>query len=69
LIPNLPLFNLRFNKDGNFCDFKTRKTELENDQFASITDGPQPLGDFFTIDLSGGYTTKEKVTVKVYFRM
>ena len=42
---------------------------FENDRFASITDGPQPLGDFLTIDLSGGYTTKGKVPVRVYFRM
>lgn len=42
---------------------------FENDRFASITDGPQPLGDFLTIDLSGGYTTKGKVPVRVYLKI
>jgi iron complex outermembrane receptor protein len=42
---------------------------FENDRFAAIADGPQPLGDFLTIDLSGGYTTKGKVPVRIYFKM
>ncbi|MCX6326889.1 MAG: TonB-dependent receptor [Bacteroidia bacterium] len=42
---------------------------FENDRFASVTDGPQPLGDFLTIDLSGGYTTKGQVPVRLYIKM
>jgi len=43
-------------------------SSFENDRFASITDGPQPLGDFFTIDYSEGYTTKGKIPVRIYLR-
>ena len=41
---------------------------FENDRFASVADGSQPLGDFVTVDLSGGYTTKGKVPVRVYLK-
>lgn len=41
---------------------------FENDRFANPDDGPQPLGDFFTIDFSGGYTTKGRVPVRIYVR-
>jgi len=59
--------------------FKKKKTDLnllgkyiskfENDRFAAPADGPQPLGDFFTADITGGYTTKGKIPVKVYFKV
>ena len=42
---------------------------FENDRFAAVSDGPKPLGDFLTVDLSGGYTTKGKVPVRVYFKI
>lgn len=42
---------------------------FENDRFASLTDGPQPLGNFLTADLSGGYTTRSNLPVRIYFRM
>jgi len=42
---------------------------FKNERFAPVTAGPQPLGDFFTIDLTGGYTTSWKFPVKFYFRV
>ena len=39
---------------------------FENNRFA--TDGPHPLGDFITIDLSEGYTTKGRVPVRIYIK-
>lgn len=42
---------------------------FENDRFASLTAGPQPLGDFFTVDLLGGYTIKSKIPIRVYFKI
>jgi len=41
---------------------------FENDRFANPDDGNQPLGDFFSIDLSEGYTTKGRVPVRIYVR-
>ncbi|HBE41639.1 MAG TPA: hypothetical protein DDW27_10635, partial [Bacteroidales bacterium] len=41
---------------------------FENDRFVSVADGPQPLGDFFVLDLNGGYTTKWKTPVRFYLR-
>ncbi len=32
-------------------------------------DGPQPLGDFFTADLNGGYTSNWKIPVRFYIRV
>lgn len=42
---------------------------FENDRFASIAIGPQPLGDFLTADLNVAYTTGDRVPVKFYIRM
>ena len=42
---------------------------FENDRFVSAADGPQPLGDFFTADLNGGYTTNWKIPVRFYIRV
>jgi outer membrane receptor protein involved in Fe transport len=42
---------------------------FENIRFASKAAGPQPLGNFFTIDLTGGYTTHGRVPVNFYFRV
>ena len=33
-------------------------SKFENDRFAVPTDGPQPLGDYGTIDITAGYTLK-----------
>jgi iron complex outermembrane receptor protein len=44
-------------------------SKFENDRFAVPADGPQPLGDFFTADITGGYTTKGKIPVRVYFKV
>lgn len=44
-------------------------SEFENDRFANPLDGPQPLGDFFTADITGGYTTTGKIPVRFYFRI
>jgi outer membrane receptor protein involved in Fe transport len=42
---------------------------FENERFAPITEGPQPLGDFFVVDIKGGYTIKGRVPVNLYFRI
>ncbi|MBW6500537.1 MAG: TonB-dependent receptor plug domain-containing protein [Bacteroidales bacterium] len=42
---------------------------FENDRFVPAYHGPQPLGDFFVADINGGYTTKGKVPVRLYFRV
>lgn len=44
-------------------------SKFENDRFAVPADGPQPLGDFFTADLTGGYTIKGKIPTRVYFKV
>ncbi len=42
---------------------------FENARFASKTAGPQPLGDFFTVDLNGGYTFGTKMPLRLYVRV
>ncbi len=42
---------------------------FENERFASPAAGPQPLGDYFTADVNGGYTTAGKVPVRFYLRL
>ena len=44
-------------------------SKFENDRFAVPADGPQLLGDFFTADITSGYTTKGKIPVRVYFKV
>ena len=44
-------------------------SSFENERFANINDGPQKLGDYFTTDLTGGYTTSGKTAVRIYFRL
>lgn len=48
-----------------FCKYVS---PFENNRFAVIADGPQPLGDFITIDISEGYTTKGRIPVRIYIR-
>ena len=43
-------------------------SEFENERFAPVTSGPQPLGDFLTLDMNIGYTLPIKVPVKFYVR-
>ncbi len=43
-------------------------SRFENERFAAVADGPQPLGDFLTIDVSAGYTLKGKIPVRFYLR-
>ncbi len=42
---------------------------FENQRFASVTAGPQQLGDFVSIDLTGGYSFKGKIPVRCYFKV
>lgn len=49
-----------------FCKYVS---QFENTRFAPKNTGPQPLGDFFVIDLNGGYTFKGKVPARIYFRV
>jgi len=55
------------NIDLNF--FGKYVSAFENDRFANPADGPQPLGDYFAADITGGYTTKGKIPVRIYFRV
>jgi outer membrane receptor protein involved in Fe transport len=56
-------------KNVDFNLFFKYVSPFESIRFAPKTAGPQPLGDFFTIDCNGGYTLKGKVPVRFYFRM
>ena len=49
-----------------FCKYVSH---FENTRFAPKNAGPQPLGDFFVIDLNGGYTVKGKIPARIYFRV
>ena len=42
---------------------------FENERFATPGAGPQPLGDFFTADINGGYTTGGKLPIRFYIRV
>ncbi len=42
---------------------------FENARFAPKNAGPQPLGDFLTIDCNAGYTLTGKVPVRIYLRV
>jgi outer membrane receptor protein involved in Fe transport len=41
---------------------------FENERFAVPADGPQPLGDYLTIDMTAGYTLKGKAPVRFYLK-
>jgi len=49
-----------------FCKYVSL---FENTRFAPRNAGPQPLGDFFVIDLTGGYTFNGKMPARIYFRV
>jgi outer membrane receptor protein involved in Fe transport len=42
---------------------------FENDRFADPAEGPQPLGDFFSMDMTGGYTIKRGISTRIYFNI
>ncbi|MGE5419385.1 MAG: TonB-dependent receptor [Chloroflexota bacterium] len=43
-------------------------SEFENERFAVPADGPQPLGDYITLDFTAGYTLKGKVPIRFYIK-
>jgi hypothetical protein len=49
-----------------FCKYVS---PFENERFAPPSAGPQPLGDFFTVDIKGGYTFKGRVPLNLYLRV
>jgi outer membrane receptor protein involved in Fe transport len=44
-------------------------SQFENERFVNVADGPQPLGNFFVLDLNAGYSTKGKLPVRFYIRV
>jgi outer membrane receptor protein involved in Fe transport len=42
---------------------------FENIRFAPKAAGPQPLGDFFTVDCNAGYTAGRRLPVRFYLRV
>lgn len=42
---------------------------FENDRFVNPDEGPQPLGDFFVMDINGGYTTAWRIPVRFYIKV
>jgi outer membrane cobalamin receptor len=58
------------NKKGlDFNIFSKYVSPFENQRFASVAAGPQPLGDYVQIDLTGGYTFRSKIAVRCYFKI
>ena len=57
------------NKSLDFNFFCKYVSQFENTRFAPKNAGPQPLGDFFVIDLNGGYTLRGRVPVRIYLRV
>ncbi|MFZ0280329.1 MAG: TonB-dependent receptor plug domain-containing protein [Bacteroidales bacterium] len=49
-----------------FCKYVS---QFENTRFAPKDAGPQPLGDFFAIDLNGGYTLNGIIPARIYLRV
>jgi iron complex outermembrane receptor protein len=60
---NLNKWNFDLNIFGKYV------SAFESIRFAPKTAGPQPLGDFLSIDCNGGYTLKGKVPVRFYFKV
>ena len=61
---------LYFDKKGFdlnlFCKYVS---PFENQRFAPVSAGPQPLGDFLTVDLTGGYTFPTRFPLRCYFKL
>jgi outer membrane cobalamin receptor len=67
LITSSGIYLEKWNMDLNV--FFKYVSPFENARFAPKTAGPQPLGDFLSIDLNGGYTLKGKVPVRFWLRI
>jgi hypothetical protein len=44
-------------------------SSFENDRFANPSDGPQPLGNYFSLDITGGYTFCIAGGMRFYFKI
>ena len=64
LITNGGIYLTRAGFDLNF--FGKYVSEFENVRFANPADGPQPLGDFFIMDITGGYTFGLLKSTRIY---
>ncbi len=42
---------------------------FENERFASPQAGPQPLGDFLNLDMTGGYSFNTRIPVRLYVKV
>ena len=42
---------------------------FENDRFANPADGPQPLGDFFTLDMTCGYSFGSGSSTRIHIKI
>jgi outer membrane cobalamin receptor len=61
------LYLKKRNTDLNImCKYVSR---FENERFASAAAGPQPLGDYLNIDMTGGYSFNTKIPVRLYFKI
>ncbi|GAG57256.1 unnamed protein product, partial [marine sediment metagenome] len=67
LITNGGIFLARSGFDLNL--FGKYVSEFENERFADPALGPQPLGDYFTIDLTGGYAFGSRRSLRIYLNI
>ncbi|MCK5137234.1 MAG: TonB-dependent receptor [Bacteroidales bacterium] len=67
LITNIGIFLTRSGFDLNL--FGKYVSQYENDRFADPAYGPQPLGDYFTLDMSGGYAIGPRRSTRVYLNI
>jgi outer membrane receptor protein involved in Fe transport len=67
LITNGGIYLARSGFDLNI--FAKYVSAFENDRFANPPDGSQPLGDFFTMDITGGYTIGAGKSIRIYFNI
>jgi len=44
-------------------------SSFENERFASLQAGPQPLGKFLKLDMTGGYSFNKKIPVRLYVKV
>lgn len=69
-----PLFisaaGISFEKNGVDINLMGKYVSpFENQRFASPTAGPQPLGDFLTLDVTGGYAFDTRIPFRLYFKI
>jgi len=67
LITNGGIYLEKWGFDLNI--FTKYVSAFENERFASPADGPQPLGDFFTLDITGGYAFGKRKTMRIYLNI